>query len=119
MFFDSRRSPGDGRQVENHLIGRLIDILTSNFGYEEKSSILSGGHFTRSISNHLQQAFQIKLGSKRYCDAVQLRQFISLHLQVRNEIRTTLININVLSHITYPIKNTIVRIAAINQVYHK
>src|SRR5581483_3636108 len=107
MFFNRGRSSRDSRQIENHLISRLVAILTGNFGYKEERSILSGGHFTCSISNHLQQALQVKLGSKCYCDAVQLCQFISLHLQVRNEIRTTLFNINVLSHITHtPSKTT-------------
>src|SRR5712691_10517606 len=65
MFFNGWRGPGDGSQVENHFIDRLIGILTGNFGNKEESGILCGGHSSSGISNHLQQALQIKLGSKR------------------------------------------------------
>src|SRR5579859_7579495 len=43
-------------EIEYFLIGMLYSILACNLGYEEKSSILSRGHFTSSISNYLQEA---------------------------------------------------------------
>src|SRR6266700_684230 len=100
VLLDCRCRTRNSSEIEYLLIDIPVSILACNLWNQEKSGILGSSHLAGSISNHLQQALQIKFGSKRNRNAVQLRQFFCPLSQICYELRTTLINS--LSHRIYP-----------------
>src|SRR6266849_1808890 len=82
VLLNSRCRTRNSSEIKYLLIVSFIGIFACNLGNEEKSSILRCGHFASSISNHLQQALQIKFGGQRNSNAVQLRQFFCSLLQI-------------------------------------
>src|SRR6266571_9001668 len=83
VFLDSRRCTRNCSEIKYFLSSILMRILACNFWNEEKSSILSSSYLAGSISNHLQQALQVKFRGQRNSDTVQFRQFFCPLLQIR------------------------------------
>src|SRR6266702_5219363 len=100
MFLDCRRCTRNRSEIKYFLGGSLMRILACNFWNEEKSSILRSSNLAGSISNHLQQALQVKFRGQRNSYAVQFRQFFCPLLQIRYELCATFIDS--LGHLTLP-----------------